>query len=107
MDGGAGDPGFPGSDQLRRGRICGVNRIVLRQVNVAAVIGQPVRRPGTLVSNYLDWRAGASIGLSDRDRRYELREPAVVGNIVNVDFGTAAAVMAVVRGEELAPLVDL
>ena len=48
---------------------------------------------------------GCSIGFADRDRRQQLWEAAVVGEIIDVDFGTAAAILAVVGSKELTSLV--
>ena len=50
-------------------------------------------------------QAGAAIRLANGDRCQELRKTAIAREVVDVDLGTAAAVVTVVRCQELPPLV--
>ena len=49
----------------------------------------------------------ASIGLADCHCRQQLRRAAIARDIIDVDLGTAPAVVAVVRSQQLAALVHL
>src|SRR5262249_42860568 len=44
---------------------------------------------------------------TDGGRREQLREPAILRDVVNIDFRTAAAILAIVGTQKRAPFVDL
>src|ERR1700682_3151226 len=82
----------------RIGHIDGV--VVPIRSGATDVIRQPIWRPRTLMPK--DWRRGYGTAICARSKRHarqQLREPTVLGEIVDVDLRTVGTVPPVICSE--------
>ena len=94
-------------DHLRLRRVGDIDRVVVRIPEVADVIRQPVgRNVAFMTDRCLRQHDATVVSGADRHRRHQLRRTAVARNVVDVHFGSAAAVLAVVGDQDLAPRAD-
>src|SRR5262249_44511795 len=93
-------------DELGPPGIGCIDGVILALTCIAAVIGQPVGRPRAFMAG--DFMHQATIGpRTDRRRREQLGESTILRDVVDIDFWTAAAILPIVRAEQLASLVHL
>ena len=98
----------PYGDHLRLGEVGGIDGVILPTVGpeIATVVSQPIWRPSAFVPD--DWRHDtAASSCPDCHRGKQLREPAISRYVVNIHLRATTAVMTIVRGKQLASLVDL